>query len=485
MDPRVATLSELTTALTAREISAAELVKQSLAAARNDNETLGAYLSFRESALTEAAAADERRTAGQARPLEGIPIALKDNLDVANEPTTAGSKILEQYRAVVTATAVQRLQAAGAIIIGKTNLDEFAMGGSTENSAFYPAKNPWDVTKVPGGSSGGSAVTVAAGHVPAALGSDTGGSVRQPAGFCNIVGFKPTYGRVSRSGLIALASSLDQIGPFTRSVRDAATIYEVIAGHDPADATTSNRPVEPIMLPAGLSIKGLRVGLPKEFYGAGVDAGVRAATEAAAKTFEQLGATLVETSIPHAPLGLATYYVILPAEASSNLARYDGIRYGLSADDAKQLIERYATSRDRGFGPEVKRRIMIGTYVLSSGYTDAYYHQAVRVRNVIREEFHRAFDAVDVLLTPTSPTPAFPLGARTDDPLAMYMADLLTVPANLADLPAISLPGGFVDGLPVGIQLMAKRWDEPTLFRVAAAFEDATDFHTKRPPATH
>jgi len=485
MDLRFATISELTAALTAGTVSSVELVERSLHTAQAENKSLGAFLSFRGQAVTEAARSDERIKEGTVRSLEGIPIALKDNLDLVNETTTAGSKILENYKAVVTATAVKRLEDAGAIIIGKTNLDEFAMGGSTENSAYGPSKNPWDLTKVPGGSSGGSAVAVAAGHVPVALGSDTGGSVRQPAGFCNIVGFKPTYGRVSRNGLIALASSLDQIGPFTRSVRDAAKVYEVIAGHDSADATTADRPVEPITIPKGAEVKGLRVGLPKEFFGAGVEPGVRQATEAAAKTFERLGATVVETSIPHAPLGLATYYVILPAEASSNLARYDGIRYGLSASDAKHLIERYATSRDRGFGPEVKRRIMIGTYVLSAGYADAYYHQAVRVRNLLREEFHRAFDTVDVLLTPTSPTPAFGLGARTDDPLAMYMADLLTVPANLADLPALSLPGGFVDGLPVGIQLMAKRWDEPTLFRAAAAFEDATDFHLQHPPTAH
>jgi aspartyl-tRNA(Asn)/glutamyl-tRNA(Gln) amidotransferase subunit A len=439
-------------------------------------------MSFREQSTIEAQVAENNLKKNQARPLEGIPIAIKDNLDLTGEITTAGSKILSNYRAVFTATAVQRLRDAGAIIIGKTNLDEFAMGGSTENSAFHPTHNPWDIDCVPGGSSGGSAVTVAAGHVPVALGSDTGGSVRQPAAFCGVVGVKPTYGRVSRSGLIALASSLDVIGPLTRTVADAARVYEIIAGPDRDDATTVDRPVEPIQPLLTGDIKGLRIGLPKEFFGDGVDKKIAQTIKVAADALSKLGAEISDVTVPRAPLGLPTYYVILPAEASANLARYDGIRYGQSADDVQNLIDLYAASRDRGFGPEVKRRIMIGTYVLSAGYADRYYRQAVRVRNLLLEDFHQVFDTVDVLLTPTSPIQPFKLGSRIDDPLQMYMTDLLTVPANLAGLPAMSIPAGLVDGLPVGLQLMADRWNEAAMFRVAYAFEQATDWHNQHPP---
>jgi aspartyl-tRNA(Asn)/glutamyl-tRNA(Gln) amidotransferase subunit A len=456
------------------------LVEAAFATIEQRDGELAALLSLRkEQALAEADAADARRAAQSSYgPLDGVPIVLKDNMLIAGEVTTAASKILEHYTATETSTVVQKLQAAGAIILGKANLDEFAMGASTENSAFGPSKNPWDITKVPGGSSGGSAVAVAAGYTPLALGSDTGGSIRQPAGFCNLVGFKPTYGRVSRSGLIALASSLDQIGTFAHTVEDAAIAYEAIAGHDPLDATTSQRPVEGYT--AG-NVKGIRIGVPKEFFAEGLEPAVRDVVEAAIATYQDAGAEIVPVSLPHAGLALAAYYVILPAEASSNLARFDGIRYGMSDRTGASLISTYRKTRGQGFGREVKRRIMLGTFALSSGYADAYYHQARRLRDVLREEFHRVFDTVDVILTPTSPTVPFAFGARAQDPLAMYLADLYTVPANLAEIPALSLPAGFADGLPVGMQLMAKKWNEAMLFRVGGAYQSMTDWHTRDP----
>ena len=477
-------VSHLSEQLASKSISSHELVQQALAASSSDQDRLGDFLQLRnDQALKEAQESDARRARGDSHgPLDGIPIAVKDNMTMAGEVTTAASKMLEHYRAVETATALQKLQAAGAIIIGKTNLDEFAMGASTENSAFHSSKNPWDESVVPGGSSGGSAVAVASGHVPLALGSDTGGSIRQPAGFCNVVGMKPTYGRVSRSGLIALASSLDQIGPFARTVEDAATLYSVIAGHDDRDATSSTRTVDDVRSGMEDGVRGLRIGLPKEFFADGLDPQVAKVVHDARNVFQKAGAEIVEVSLPHAPQALATYYIILPAEASSNLARYDGVRYGLSVRDGAGLYDMYAKSRGQGLGAEVKRRIMIGTFVLSAGYSDAFYHQALRVRAALTEEFHQVFDQVDVLLTPTSPTMPFKFGARAADPLQMYLADLYTVPANLANIPAMSLPGGFVDGLPVGIQLMAKQWDEATMFRVGHAFQQLTDWHTKTPP---
>lgn len=437
---------------------------------------VAAMLSLRkEQALREADAADTRRAAHASHgPLDGVPIVLKDNMLIAGEVTTAASKILEHYTATETSTVVQKLQAAGAIILGKANLDEFAMGASTENSAFGPSKNPWDTSKVPGGSSGGSAVAVAAGYAPIALGSDTGGSIRQPAGFCNLVGFKPTYGRVSRSGLIALASSLDQIGTFAHTVEDAAVAYQAIAGIDPLDATTSDRPIEGY---TNGEVRGIRIGVPKEFFAEGLEPAVRDVVEAAIEKYKEAGAEIVPVSLPHAGLALAAYYVILPAEASSNLARFDGIRYGMSDRTGKSLISTYKKTRGHGFGREVKRRIMLGSFALSSGYADAYYHQACHLRDALREEFHRVFDTVDVILTPTSPTVPFAFGARAQDPLAMYLADLYTVPANLAEIPALSLPAGFVDGLPVGMQLMAKQWDEAMLFRVGGAYQTMTEWH--------
>lgn len=485
MDLGTFSIADVTDGLRDKKFSARELVGEYLGVIRQRDQSWGAFLRLRPEAETEAAAIDERVAAGQPlRPLEGVPVAIKDNMSLRGEVTTAASKILEHYRGVFTATAVERLQAAGAIVIGKTNLDEFAMGASTENSAFQPTRNPWNPTLVPGGSSGGSAVAVAGGLSVISLGSDTGGSIRQPAGFCNVVGLKPTYGRVSRYGLFALSSSLDQIGPFARRVEDAATVYSIIAGQDDCDQTSSALPIGNVPAELNQPITDLRIGLPKEFFGPGVDPAVAKIVEAAAKHFEKLGAKISEVSIPHAPQALATYYLIQPAEASSNLGRYDGIRYGLSVRDGSGLTDIYRRSREQGFGQEVKRRIMVGTFALSAGYADAYYGQANRVRAILREEFHEVFDQVDVLLAPTSPTPPFALGTRTQDPLTMYLADLLTVPANLANIPAMSLPGGFADGLPVGIQLMAREWNETAMLRAAYAYQHATDWHLKRPPQT-
>ncbi|MBI3572868.1 MAG: Asp-tRNA(Asn)/Glu-tRNA(Gln) amidotransferase subunit GatA [Candidatus Kerfeldbacteria bacterium] len=477
------TIADIRTGLERKTWSCRELVNSYLDSAKIKDKSLASFLRFRPAALDEAADVDARIGRGELlRPLEGVPVAVKDNMLLAGETATAASKILANYNAVYTATAVQKFRDAGAIIIGQTNLDEFAMGASTENSAYQPTRNPWDVGRVPGGSSGGSAAAVASDQVVAALGSDTGGSIRQPAGFCNVVGMKPTYGRVSRYGLIALASSLDQIGPLTRTVADAQKVYQVIAGPDACDPTTAPAAPDDVSETMRQSIKDMRIGWPKEFFGAGVDPNVRAVVEAAAKVYEELGATLSEVSLPHTPQALATYYVILPAEASSNLARFDGIRYGLSVRQNQGLDMIYRQTRAKGFGPEVKRRIMIGTFSLSSGYSDAYYGQATRVRSLIREEFDQVFDQVDILLAPTSPTTAFPLGEKVDDPLTMYLADLLTVPANLANIPAMSIPAGFIDGLPVGLQLMARQWDEARLFQAGYAYQQATDWHTKLPP---
>lgn len=477
-------IAEVQTALQKKEVSAVELAEASLKQVETVDRPLGAFLRTRQHVVAEAKAADRRLADGQPlRPLDGVTLAVKDNMGLAGETVTAASKILEHYQAVITATAVDRLQTQGALVVGKTNLDEFAMGASTENSAFQPTKNPWNPALVPGGSSGGSAVAVASEQAMVGLGSDTGGSIRQPAAFTNLVGLKPTYGRVSRFGLLALASSLDQIGPLTRSVEDAAVLYQVMAGVDDNDATTVNRPVENITTSLQSSIKNLRIGLPAEFFGDGVEPAVAKVVQEAIDVFRSLGATMVDVSVPHARDALATYYIIQPAEASSNLARYDGIRYGLSVRSGQGLSSIYRQTRQAGFGAEAKRRIMVGTFVLSAGYADAYYHHANRVRAMLREEFDQVFDQVDVLLTPTSPTVAFPLGARTRDPLTMYLADLLTVPANLANIPAMSIPGGFADSLPVGLQLMAREWDEATLFRTGQAFQQATDWHTKSPPA--
>jgi aspartyl-tRNA(Asn)/glutamyl-tRNA(Gln) amidotransferase subunit A len=456
-------------AITSGRLSAEDACRTALERIAADADLHAFHSVDAERAVARARALDAGPPVG---PLHGVPVAIKDNIASTSGPTTAGSRILEGYVSPFDATVVRRLEKAGAVIVGKTICDEFAMGSSTENSAFGPSHNPWATDRAPGGSSGGSAVAVAAGLTPLALGSDTGGSIRQPAAFCGIVGLKPTYGRVSRYGLLAYASSLDQIGPLARSVADAAVCLEVISGHDPQDATTATAPVPPFPESLTGDVKGLRVGVPSALLREGVDPEVLAAFEDAVGALGRLGADIRDVALPHARFAIPTYYLVATAEASSNLARYDGVRYGLRAGDAATLDEMYDRTRDLGFGAEVKRRIMLGTYVLSAGYYDAYYLKAQQVRTLIRQDYQRAFDDVDVVALPTTPTPAFRLGEHVDDPLHMYLADVFTVSAPLAGLPAISVPIGFTrDRLPLGLQLTGRPWDEATLLRMADAYE--------------
>jgi aspartyl-tRNA(Asn)/glutamyl-tRNA(Gln) amidotransferase subunit A len=465
-----------------REISALELLEAHLAQIERLEPTLHAFITVApELARRQARAADDRLARGEGDLLTGIPVALKDVLCTVDAPTTAGSRILQGFRSPYDATVVARLRAQDAVFVGKANTDEFAMGSSTENSAYGPTRNPWDPDRVPGGSSGGSAAAVAAGEAMVALGSDTGGSIRQPAGFCGIVGLKPTYGRVSRYGLVAFASSLDQIGPFGRTVADVAMLLQVIAGHDPADSTSVPLPVPDYRAALTGDIRGLRIGIPAEYRVPGMDQAVERVIEDALALLQELGAELVPVSLPHTEYALATYYIIAPSEASANLARYDGVKYGLSLP-GETLLERYLRTRGEGFGPEVKRRIMLGTYALSAGYYDAYYVKAQKVRTLIKRDFDEAFARVDVIAAPTSPTVAFRLGERTADPLQMYLSDVFTIPANMAGLPAIAVPCGFARALPVSLQFMGRPFDEPTLLRVAHAYEQATDWHTRWPP---
>ena len=459
------------------------MLEQSLAHAGGLETQLNAYLRFTpDLARTQADAALKmlRERPERASPLCGIPVALKDVLCVEHVETTAGSNILQRFVPPYTGTAVQRLFDAGMICVGKTNCDEFAMGSSNENSAFGAVGNPWDVERVPGGSSGGSAATVAAGSVPCSLGSDTGGSIRQPASLTGVVGFKPTYGRVSRYGLIAFASSLDQIGPFARTVEDAALVYSAIAGHDPRDSTSDPRPLGDPMSEIGGGVEGMRLGVPDEYFGEGIEPAVRSAVEDALRVLEAQGAVLQRVSLPTTDAGLSVYYIIAPAECSSNLARFDGVRFGLRVE-RPSVTEMYLATREEGFGPEVKRRVMLGTYALSSGYYDAYYRKAQKVRTVIDSEFTRAFEEVDALVCPTSPTVAFPMGDRSD-PISMYLSDVLTLPVNLAGLPGISVPCGFSGGLPIGLQVIAPRFEDARVFRIARAYEQATQWHTAAPP---
>ncbi len=454
------------------EASPSEAVRAVLDRIEAVEPRLHAYLFLdADGALAEAARWDARAGRDDAPPLAGIPVALKDNICTRGWPTTAGSRILEGFRPPYDATVAVRLRRAGAILLGKTNCDEFAMGSSTENSAFGPTRNPWDLDRVPGGSSGGSAAAVAAGEAALALGSDTGGSIREPAAFCGVVGLKPTYGRVSRYGLVAFASSLDQIGPFARDVRDAALLLQVIAGHDPADSTSAEVEVPAYAERLTGELRGLRVGVVREFLAEGVDAGVAASVRGAVETLRGLGAVCEEVSLPHAPYALPAYYLVAPAEASSNLARYAGVHYGRRTGRAADLYAMYARTRREGFGPEVKRRIMLGTYALSAGYYDAFYLRAQRVRTLVRRDFEAA------------PTAAFRLGERTADPLQMYLADVFTVPVNLAGVPGISVPCGFAGGLPVGLQIIGRPFGEATILGIAHAFEQATDVHAVRPPA--
>jgi aspartyl-tRNA(Asn)/glutamyl-tRNA(Gln) amidotransferase subunit A len=477
------TASEIARRVGRRELSAEEVTRAHLDRIRSVESRVDAFLHVLvDRALEQAHSLDRRLAAGEpAPPLAGVPVAIKDVLDLAGVPTTCGSRILEGYRPPFTASAVLRLEAAGAIVLGKTNMDEFAMGSSTENSAYKKTRNPWDAGRVPGGSSGGSAAAVAAAMAPLALGTDTGGSIRQPAALCGVIGLKPTYGRVSRYGLVAFASSLDQIGPFSRSVEDAALAASVICGRDPRDATSADVEVPDFRASLAGGVAGLRIGVPWGFLEKGVEAGVMEAFRAALAALEAAGARLVGVALPHAHHSIATYYIVATAEASSNLARYDGVRYGLRQASG-DLRGMYGDTRDRGFGAEVKRRIILGTFVLSSGYYDAYYVRAQKVRTLIRRDFEAAFSACDVVATPTSPTPAFRFGEKTDDPLQMYLADIFTVPANLAGIPGISLPCGLASGLPVGLQLVGRPFDETTLFRVGRAFEEATPHHLATPP---
>lgn len=473
---------ELVDAIQAGNASAAEACEAALQAIAARNDELAAFVHVdEEGARQRAASIDAQIESGsEVGPLAGVPIAIKDNMHVPGQPTTCASKILAGFNPPYEATAVERLRAAGAVIIGKTNLDEFAMGSSTENSAIKPTRNPHDPERVPGGSSGGSAVAVAAEMTSVALGSDTGGSIRQPAAFCGVIGLKPTYGRVSRYGLVAFGSSLDQIGPFSHNVADAALLLRVISGHDDADATSVNRDVPDYVAELAESkldqkLKNLRIGVAKEYLGEGLDSEIRSKIEAAIEVYRGLGADIVELSLPHSQYCVAAYYIIATAEASSNLARYDGVHYGHRTAKPEGLIDVYSKSRAEGFGPEVKRRIMLGTFALSAGYYDAYYNRALKVRRLIQRDFTEAFKRVDVLLSPTTPSPAFKIGEKTTDPLSMYLADIYTIAINLAGLPALSMPcGQTAEGLPIGMQLIAPHFDEVGLLQTARLYERAT-----------
>ena len=483
------TLQEAADLLRRRELSSLELTQDAFQRIRQTDERIHAFLTVTEELATEQARqADERIARGEGGPLTGIPAAIKDLICTRGVRTTCGSRILENFVPPYDATVVRQLQEAGLVMVGKTNMDEFAMGSSGENSAFGPTHNPWALDRAPGGSSSGSAAAVAAGMAFYALGSDTGGSIRQPAALCGLVGLKPTYGRVSRYGLVAFASSLDQIGPFTRSVRDAALVFQGIAGHDPHDSNSAPTDAPDLTEALVPDLRGTRVGVPREYFVTGIDPAVREAVEAAVNQMGALGAEIDwEVSLPSTPHALAVYYIIAPSEASANLARYDGVKYGYSYTEGDSMWENMEKTRQLGFGDEVKRRIMLGTYALSAGYYDAYYLKAQKVRTLIRREFDAAFQTHDVLVTPVSPTPAFKLGEKIDDPLQMYLSDIFTIPVNIAGLPGISVPCGFseaADGarLPIGVQILAKPFDEAALFRVAHAYEQATDWHTARPP---
>jgi aspartyl-tRNA(Asn)/glutamyl-tRNA(Gln) amidotransferase subunit A len=473
---------ELRALLGARELSAVELAQESLDRIEATDGDVRAFLRVTpELALEQARMADTMIAAGTAGPLTGIPMALKDVLCTEGVPTTAGSRILEGFVPPYDATVVTRLRHLGAVIMGKTNCDEFAMGSSTENSGYFPTGNPWDRRLVPGGSSGGSAAAVAAGQVVWALGSDTGGSIRQPAALCGIVGMKPTYGLVSRYGLIAFASSLDQIGPFTRDARDCAQAVEAIAGRDARDSTSAAAPAPDCTSSLERGVEGLRLGVPREYMGEGLESGVRESVDRAIKILEGMGARIDEVSLPHTEYALPAYYIIAPAEVSSNLSRMDGVRFGLSSRDASTLTDQYLTTRDRGFGREAKRRIMLGTYALSAGYYDAYYRKAQRVRTLVSRDFEQAFSRCDALISPTSPTVAFELGARADDPLAMYLSDALTIPVNLAGICGVSVPCEPSDGLPVGLQIVGPAFGEAMILRIAHAYQQASSHHRAVP----
>ena len=483
MNPAVLTLHEAGEKLRKHELSSQELTLAAFQRISETDDKVHAYITLcRGAALAQAREADERlKQDGKAQPLLGIPVAVKDNFLTRGLRTTCASKILGDFMPPYDATVIKHIRDAGAVITGKTNLDEFAMGSSAENSAFFPTRNPWNMERVPGGSSGGSAAAVAADQCVAALGTDTGGSVRQPAAFCGVVGLKPTYGRVSRYGIIAFASSMDQVGPITKDVRDCALMLEAIAGHDPADSTSTDRSVPRYSDALTGDVKGLRLGVPKEYFISGIAPEVEHAVRDAIRLLETNGAVVEEISLPHTEYAVAVYYIVATAEASSNLARYDGMRFGHRAV-AKDLLETYMLSREEGFGPEVKRRIMLGTYTLSAGYYDAYYLKAQGVRALIKQNFDAAFQRCDAIITPTAPSTAFKIGEKIEDPLQMYLSDIYTISVNLAGLPALSLPCGFDgDGMPVGLQIIGKHFDEATILRLAYAYEQATEWHRRKP----
>jgi aspartyl-tRNA(Asn)/glutamyl-tRNA(Gln) amidotransferase subunit A len=477
------TVAELARGLRAREFSSVELTTHYLERMARANPRLNAFVTLcAERALEQARQADGRIAAGTAGPLTGVPLAHKDIFCTAGVLTTCSSRMLANFVSPYDATVVERLAAAGMVMLGKTNMDEFAMGSSNETSFFGPVRNPWDESRVPGGSSGGSAAAVAARLAPVATGTDTGGSIRQPAALTGLTGIKPTYGRVSRYGMIAFASSLDQAGVLALSAEDAALVLEAMAGFDPRDSTSVQTPVPNYVAELDRPVKGLRIGIIREFFGEGLEAGTGQAVREALEVYRRLGAELVDVSLPNLPLSVPTYYVVAPAECSSNLSRFDGVRFGYRCADPRDLLDLYTRSRGEGFGAEVKRRIMTGTYVLSAGYYDAYYLKAQKVRSLINDDFKRAFEAVDVLIGPTAPTPAFALGAKMDDPITMYLNDIYTIGANLAGLPALSAPAGLVDGLPVGLQVIGPHFAESRVLSVAHAFQRETDWHRRIPP---
>lgn len=467
--------------LVTKELTSYDLTQQTLAALKETDQQIGAFLTLNEEQALAAAKAVDEKGIDPDNLLAGIPIAIKDNIMTKGLRTTAASKILANFTPVYDATVMKKIYANDMVVIGKTNMDEFAMGGSTENSAFKITKNPWDTTKVPGGSSGGSAAAVAAGMVPFALGSDTGGSIRQPASFTGVVGMKPTYGRISRWGLIAFGSSLDQIGPFARNIKDNAALLNILVGKDEHDGTSVGGYPADFTANLTAGVKGMRIGLPKEYLGAGVQKEVKQAILAAADKYRELGATVDEVSLPHSKYGVAAYYIISSSEASSNLQRFDGIRYGVRSKDARNLNDVYVKSRTEGFGPEVKRRIMLGMYSLSAGYYDAYFKKATQVRTLMQQDFTNIFKDHDLILGPVAPTTAYGIGEDSDDPLTMYAGDVLSVPVNMAGLPGLSLPAGFASGLPIGMQLIGKPFAEATLYQAGYAFEQATDFHQQTP----
>jgi aspartyl-tRNA(Asn)/glutamyl-tRNA(Gln) amidotransferase subunit A len=476
------TLAELARDLKARKVSSEELTRAFLERIERFNPKLNAFISvLKDSALVEARASDKRIAAGQGGPLEGLPIVHKDIFCTEGVRTTCGSKMLDNFVSPYDATVVERLKKAGTVLLGKANMDEFAMGSSNETSFYGPVKNPWDETRVPGGSSGGSAAIVAARLAPAATATDTGGSIRQPAALVGATGIKPTYGRVSRYGIVAFASSLDQAGIITYSAEDAAMVMRVMAGHDERDSTSVDKPVPDYVAGLGESVKGLRIGVPKEFFDKGLDAKVAAAVQDAIGVYKKLGASVQEVSLPNFWLSVPTYYVVAPAECSSNLARFDGVRYGHRCTDPVDLTDLYMRSRGEGFGAEVKRRIMTGTYVLSAGYYDAYYLKAQKTRSLIRQDFLEAFRQVDVIMGPTAPGTAFKLGEKTDDPITMYLNDIYANGVNLAGLPGMSIPAGFVDGLPVGLQIIGNYFDEGRMLAAAHQYQQQTDWHVRIP----